>query len=191
MCEFGPGCDITTDPVAKALAAHPRETDAILLVLCPKRSHVLAAVYDLPPYGGLSICLPHMKARAGSLFALGPGDDPCRIVHWHPTIERLADTDGPDSRYSRCRCGTWVFRLSKALEAARVVQSGGWPDRADFVRVRHNVTGQTSVLPKEYFVNFVQPSGEMTLIGQAPGSERLRRPHVLSSYVGMADADAP
>lgn len=189
MCEYSPGCTKSTDPLAKALSENPREDDAVLLVLCPKAFHLLAAVYDLEKFGGLVLCQAHMKARAGSMFQLGPGDDPDRIAHWHPAITPLAELgDGP--LYGRCRCGTWSFTATRALEEVERVRAGTWKgiDSDTFVHVRVDATGQVARMAREFAEKHVLPKGGHAIVGRAPGSDRLRRPHILSNYVQTADA---
>lgn len=189
MCEYTPDCTKQTDPVAKALSENPREDDAALLVLCPKKYHLLAAVYDLEPYGGLALCQPHMKARYGSTYVARAGMDPDRIAHWHPSITPLAEL-GSGRLYGRCRCGTWSFTAAQASEHLEHVRAGTWEgiDPYAFVKVRDDATGTVSRMARQYVERHLLPLGGHTIVGRAPGSERLRRPHMLSSWVEMADA---
>lgn len=190
MCEYDPDCTKVTHPLAKALSENPREDIAVVLVYCPQRYHVLAAVYDEPALGGLVLCTPHMKARRGSMFVLQPGDDPDEPVHWHPDLRPLEDYGEDESVYGRCRCGTWHHKPSRALEEVERVRDGTWQgiDKGTFVKVRNDATGRVSELARTYAEKYVVPKGGHTIVGGSPRSDRLRRPYVLSSYVGMADA---
>lgn len=186
MCEFTEDCTLVTDPVAKALSENPREDSAELLVLCPIRYHLLAAVYDLPGRG-LTLCRPHMKARLGSLFQVQPDDDPDMIVHWHPDLTPMADFPDDESCWGRCRCGTWHYKPIRAIEAIADIRSGRREPRdagGGLVRVRNDATGSVSKLGREYVERFLLPKGGHTIVGNAPGSPRRRRPHILSDYVG-------
>lgn len=190
MCEYTPDCTKTTDPLAKALSENPREKDAVVRVLCPIRYHLLAAVYDLPHLGGFVLCQPHMKVRRGSFFLLEPSDDPDELIHWHPTLTPLTSFDVEVEAYGRCRCGTWHYKPSHAMEVVERVRAGTWEGIAEdtFVKVRNDATGRTSQLSRAYAEKFVIPKGGHTIVGRAPRSERLRRPYTLGSYVSMADA---
>lgn len=192
MCEYSPNCTKTTEPLAKALSENPREDLAVVLVLCPQRYHLLAAVYDQPALGGLVLCTPHMKARHGSLFKPHPDVDPNKIVHWHASLQSLRGYAENETVYGRCRCGTWHYKPARALEEVQRVQSGTWTGirRDTFVKVRSDATGRVSELPRKYAVAHVIPKGGHTIIGRSPRSDRLRRPYILSSHVQMADAPA-
>lgn len=189
MCEYDPECTKVTNPLAKALSEHPREDDAALLVLCPKEYHLLAAVYDLERLGGHVLCRPHMKARHGSTYKPRADADPNKLVHWHPDLTPLSEL-GSESIHGRCRCGTWHYSADDAREALDQVRAGTWEgmDPDAFVKVRDDDTGKVSRMARGYVERHVLPKGGHTIIGRAPGSARLRRPYILSSYVSMADA---
>lgn len=187
MCEFEPDCTKKTETVAAALAKAPREDLALLIVTCPKRHHLLAAVYDLSDRG-VVLCSPHMKARHGSMFKPDPGIDPNRIVHWHPALQALEGLEG--TQYGRCRCGTWHYKPQAIRDELAKVTAGEWEGvLADaFVKVRNDATGQVSTLSRTYAEAYVLPEGGHTIIGKAPQTQRTRRPYIHGSYVEMADS---
>lgn len=190
MCEYSPGCTIVTDPLAKLLSEAPREASAKVLVYCPTRYHLLAAVYEISERGGLVLCLPRMKARRGSIFQPVPGEDPGEVIHWHPAFRPIADFAPDESAYGRCRCGTWSYQPASAREVADRAQAGTWEGVSPnaLVKVRDNATGRIFILGHDYVESWVLPQGGYAVIGGAPRSDRLRRPHILGSYVEVADA---
>lgn len=184
MCEFDPDCTTTTDPLAAALAKSPRERDALLLVTCPVRHHLLAAVYDLPTLG-VALCQPAMKARHGSLFQPRAGVDPNRIMHWHPALRALDVLDC--TQFGRCRCGTWRYSAQAIRDELARVAAGERDDVGPdaFVKVRADASGQVSRMARDYADQYVMPQGGHSVIGRAPGSPRARRPYMHGSAVGL------
>lgn len=191
MCEYTPDCDKVTDPMAKALSEHPRENIALVLVYCPQRYHTLAAVYDEQALGGLVLVTPHFKVRDGSWWTPDTVIDTEGKTHWHAAITRLDEIPEGESWHGRCRCGTWHYKPSDAMEVVNRVRAGTWEgiDADTFVKVKNTKTGGVGQMARAFAEKHLVPKGDHEIIGRAPRSNKLRRPYTLSSYVRMADAD--
>ena len=185
MCEYTAGCSLVTDPLAKALSENPRESDAICLVLCPRRHCLLAAAYDIPGRGGDVICVPHMKALARSWLKPEAVEDHDAELHWHPQIEALANFEQGETWFARCTCGTWNYRPASVAEMIAASREGRLLPPGELVKVRH-ASDQVTKLGRAW-----AESNGMQIVGRVERSPRLLGPYVLASYVGMADQDTP
>jgi hypothetical protein len=128
-----------------------------------------------------------MKGRLASYCELSPGDDPERAVHWHPRLSSLADLDPNVRILARCRCGTWSYTAKEISEELALIREGAWEgigtDR--FVKVMDTGSGRIRRVPRGPAEALTDPS--ISIVGIAPGSERLRRPFLRATWVSVAD----
>lgn len=191
MCRYDPDCTKPDDDVAEALSRSPRENDAILLIICPPKRHLLAAVYDLPDRGPV-LCSPHHKFRHGSLFA--SPTDPEAMGHFHAALEPLSDLRPEDVLYGRCRCGTWCYS-SRGIDHVLLA----WSDEQQEIRRQMGVP----LAGDEELLKIRWPNGQVSTGGRAMAesvegaeivgtvnSKRNKRPHLVGSWVTPADLAA-
>jgi len=99
-------CDKADDPAAVALWGSKRPE--LLRVVCPKRRHRLAAVYDLP--SGPALCTPYFSALQDH-FELGSVvRGPDAEMHAHAELVPLSELDPALDQFGWCRCGIWAYR---------------------------------------------------------------------------------
>lgn len=140
-------CDKYDDP--RALLLWGSDRPARLAVVCPKRHHRLAAVYDIGTLGGLVLCQPPFSGMARDFFALDD-DDPRagEHIHYHAELQLLDEIDpGEMSPYGRCHCHTWSYRLDD-IRAGLERPGGTLMDGTAFIYARLSVAVRR--LPADY-----------------------------------------
>ncbi len=90
-------------PQARALWASQRP--ARLNIVCPRRHHRLAAVYDVLAHGGLLLLQPGFKGLMDHYELADVQHGHAAKLHQHATLRPLADLPAL-VQVGRCRCGT-------------------------------------------------------------------------------------